>query len=104
MLVDGLRMLEEVTRASLTFKGDSYPCTGGAEARGKKLDMGGFQFHSDCPIVVRASVFGDYPLPTQKQTVDFSSGPDIKSRTWRVDEVRTLWGEIVILECNDPTQ
>jgi hypothetical protein len=104
MLVDGLIRIEEETKATIKFKGETYPATGGAEARGKRIDLGGFQFHSDCPIVVRASVFGEDPLPVQKQTLIYSSGPDIEGLTWRIDEVRTIWGEIIVLECNDPTQ
>jgi hypothetical protein len=103
-LVDGLSMLEEVTGATLTYRGKAYPCTGGAEARGKKIDLGGFQFHSDCPLVVRASVFGKAGPPSQKQEIVFCSGPGATARGWRVDEVRTVWGEIVVLECNDPSQ
>jgi len=103
-IVSGLVMLEEETEASFNWKGADYPCVGGAEKRGKRLDVGGFQFHSDCPIVARASVFGEGGLPAQKQTLVFTSGPGAAARTWRIDEVTIVWGEIVVLECNDPTQ
>lgn len=97
-------MLEEVTGATIVWKGQTYPCTGGAEARGKKLDMGGFQLHSDCPIVVRLAVFGNEGVPVPKQTVIFTSGPEVDGKTWRIDEARTVLGAALALECNDPTQ
>jgi hypothetical protein len=103
-LSDGLQLLEETTGATMMWKGTPYPCTGGAEARGKRLDLAGFQFHSDCPIVVRASVFGAAGLPGQKQTLVFSSGDGAVARQWRIDEIKVVWGEIILLECNDPTQ
>ena len=103
-LSDGLEMLEEITGATLTWSGAQYPCTGGAEARGKRLDLARFQFHSDCPIVVRASVFGEAGRPKQKQTLVFSSGDGAVARTWRIDEIKVVWGEIMVLECNDPSQ
>jgi hypothetical protein len=104
MLIEGLKILEGMTRSTVNFRGKWYPCVGGAELRSKKVDMGGMQFYSDCPIVIRLAVLGDVAPPAQKQTLVFSSGPDAEALRWRVDQVRTLWGEIVILDCNDPSQ
>jgi hypothetical protein len=110
MLVDGLVELEEMVGASFSWplaagdQAEVYACSGGSELRGKRLDIGGFQFHADCVIVVRAALFGNGPRPESKQRLVYRSTPEAAGRVWRVDAVRTVYDAILVLECNDPTQ
>ena len=103
-LLDGLVQLEEVVGATITWAGGEYRCVGGSELRGKRLDLGGFQFHSDTVAVVRSDLFAGGARPAAKQTILYRSVPEAAGITWRIDAVRTLHEAILVLECNDVKQ
>jgi hypothetical protein len=88
----------------MQWAGKSYPCVGGSERMGKRLDLGGFQLISDTAIVVRMSVFGDGARPQAKQTLVYKNDREAAGRRWRIDAVRGFWEVVLLLECNDPDQ
>ncbi len=101
-LVDGLIQTEQEVGAVLTWAGVEYPCTGGAQTGGRKLDLGGYKLNADVTIVVRTSVFGEGTQPSEKRTVQYLSAPDATAVTLRIDVVTPVRGAVLVLECNFP--
>lgn len=100
-LVDGLIDREADCGSTITWAGADYPCSGGSEMKGKKLDIGGFQFNADCVLVIRTSLFGS-SRPQEKQTLLYTSTPGATATKWRIDTVRILFDAFLVLECNYP--
>jgi len=81
----------------------SYPCVGGAQFGGRRLDLGGYVQNADVTIVARLEVFGDGPTPGEKQTLAFSQDGVMDGVRLRVESV-TVWRRMLVLGCNDPNR
>ena len=104
-VLDGLLQAEEASGATLSWAGQKYPCTGGAEFGGKQLDLGGFKLKAEVTVVVRTAVFpAGVGLPQEKQTLLYSSAPGLPGRKLRIDSVTPWQGAMLVLECNDPNR
>ncbi len=101
MLIEGLLQREGECESSINWAGADYPCSGGAEFGGKKLDIGGMKLNEDVKIVVRVSIFPDGPgRPSEKQTLTYTSAPGAAPRRLRIDSVTPIYDAVLVLECN----
>ena len=103
-LLEGLLEAEDASGATIIFAGQSYPCAGGAEFGGKTIEAGGFRMKAEVTIAVRTAVFDGGPLPKEKQTIQYSSAPDVPPRRLRIDSLTPWQGQVLILDCNDPNR
>ena len=99
-LTDGLIEREAAVGAVLTWAGNTYPCSGGAEAGGKKLEAGGFKVTSDVSIVVRTAVFpAGVGRPKEKQTLTYTSTPGATAVALRIESITLLHDAVMVMEC-----
>ncbi len=102
-LIDGLLETEAALGAVIQWGGRNYPCTGGPVFGGKRLDAGGFRLQADATLVLRLAVFAN-GTPQEKQLLSYCSTAEDAPRALRIKSATTLWGAVLILECEDPKQ
>lgn len=102
-LVDGLMVLEETVGATITWAGETYPCTGGGQLGGKMLGMGGYRITAQSSIAVRTALF-EGAKPKEKQTLIYTSAEDADPQTLRITNINSFHGAFMILECDDLQQ
>ncbi len=103
MLVDGLLAREEDVGAKVTFAGLTLPCSGGDELMAKLLQEGGFRSTAEVTVVVRMAALPDgTPLPSQQQSITYTSAPGALARPLRVKTVDSLMGVAMVIRCMDP--
>jgi hypothetical protein len=104
-LVDGLLDRESDTGSIMTWFGQALPCSGGASKEGKMLDIGGFKPNAAVVLVLRISLLaGGATTPLAKHSLTYTSEPGATPRKLLIDTVTTLYNELLVLECNDPSQ
>jgi hypothetical protein len=102
MLVDGIETIEDAVGATITWKGEVYPCVGGTDFSDKILSLGGFKLGQSGQIVARASLF-EGNQPQEEQTLVYKSVPDDDGRTLRIKNVTDFRKALLVFECIDPT-
>lgn len=103
--LEGLLLSESSMRTSIIWAGEEYPCTGGPEFGGKKIDEGGWRMRARLKIKVRVEVFPDgINIPQEKQTLQYKRNADADPVTYRIDSITNHYGAILELECNHPSE
>lgn len=119
----GLMDTETEIAATIIWNGAEYPCTGGPEYGGKRIDEGGFRLEAKLRITIRCAFFnvGDYmldgyndygdthpgdpqPMPQKKQVLSYKRSPASTPKTFRIDAVKNFADAYLELDCNDPNQ
>jgi hypothetical protein len=104
-LIEGLLEREAEEGSQLAWAGGNYPCSGGAEVGGKKLDLGGWKPNADVTVVLRTGALPDANTrPQEKQLVIYTSRPGATAKNLRIDSATLLYDVILVLECNDPNK
>jgi hypothetical protein len=104
-LTEGLLEREAAEGSQITYAGETYPCSGGAEFGGKKLELGGWKINADVSLVLRTAVFaGQQARPREKQLLAYTSQPGAAARALRIDSATLLYNAFLLLECNDPNR
>lgn len=104
-LTDGLLDREADTGSTVSWNGQTVPCSGGAARDGKTLDFGGFKLNAAVVLVVRISILDPTKgLPALKQTVQYLSAPSGPTQSLRLENLTIIYNAILVLECNDPNQ
>jgi hypothetical protein len=103
IMLEGLLLSEASLRCSIIWAGAEYPCSGGPEIGGKKLDEGGFRLQANLKIKVRVEVFPDgVSIPQEKQTILYKRNASAVPKRYRIDSITNYYGAYLLLECNDP--
>jgi hypothetical protein len=102
-MLDGLFLSEESLRCTITWAGQEYPCTGGPEYGGMRLDEGGFKVRTNVKIKVRTVVF-PYGLgfPQEHQTIQYKPSANSEARTYRIESINNYYDAVLELQCVDP--
>jgi len=104
VMLEGLLLSESSLRCSIIWAGEEYPCTGGPEVGGKKLDEGGFRLQANLKLKVRVEVFPDgVSIPQEKQTLHYKRNSSAVPKKYRIDSITNYYGAYLLLECNDPS-
>jgi len=105
LMLEGLELSETSMRCQIVWKGQEYPCTGGPEVGGKRIDEGGYRTHAQVKIKVRVAVFPDEnDLPLEKQTILYKRNANHAGRLLRIDALTNWYGAFLELNCNDPSE
>lgn len=113
LAIGGLRNTEGEIGATVTWNGETYPCTGGPEDDGSRIDEGGFRLESKVIIAIRCELFNvgpfssgedPLPMPQEKQTVSYKRSFSSTPKTYRIDAITNYGDAFLELNCNDPSQ
>jgi len=105
LMLEGLALSENSLRCSIIWAGEEYPCTGGPEFGGKRIEAGGFRLNASVQIKVRTEVFPTGAgFPQEKQTIQYKRAATATPKTYRIDSIRNYYDAFLLLECNDPNQ
>lgn len=103
MMTTGLALSESSLRCTLTWAGDEYPCVGGPERSGKRLDQGGYRVSSALTIKVRTVWFpSGVGLPKEGQTIMYKRNATAEPKKYRIVGITDHWGAVLELECDSP--
>ena len=105
LMLEGLALSEETMRCSIIWAGTEYPCVGGPEFGGKRLDQGGFRLHAKCKIKIRNEVFSEGSgLPAEKQLIQYKRNASAEPRTFRIAAITQYYGAFMEFELEDPNE
>ena len=103
--LESLALSESSMRCSIIWAGDEYPCVGGPEFGGKKLESGGFRLTAKVVVKVRVEVFPDgVGIPQEKQTLQYKRNFSAEPKLYRIDSVTNAYGAWLELHLEDPAQ
>jgi hypothetical protein len=89
---NGLKTVEAMFGASLTWNGATFPCVVGADVEGLDLAAGGFTTTNNLPVVVRTELFGA-TRPAAKQVVSCKISSADPGRQYRILRVTPTMGD-----------
>ncbi len=105
LMIEAQTLAEETFRCSLTWAGEEYPCSGGPEEGGKRIDEGGFRLNARVKIKVRCALFpAEVGFPREKQTISYKRSTASAAKTYRIDSITNFYDAVLQLECNDPNE
>jgi len=105
LMLEGLVLSEASMRCVIIWGGEEYPCTGGPELGGKRIDEGGFRLQARLKVKVRVEVFPEgVGLPTEKQTILYKRSSTSEPKRYRIDSITNYFDAFLELECNDPNE
>ncbi len=105
LMLESLALSESSMRCSFDWAGTNYPCTGGPEYGGKRITEGGWRLHARLQIKVRIELFPDgISIPQEKQTILYRRNASADPKKYRIDSTTNLYGAILVLDCNDPSE
>jgi hypothetical protein len=105
LMLESLALSEASMRTTFDWAGETYPCTGGPEFGGKRIEAGGFRLHATLRIKVRMEVFPDgVDIPQEKQTILYRRNASADPKKYRIDSVTNFYGAILQLDCNSPDE
>jgi hypothetical protein len=104
-LVDALLDREASVGATLTWNGNTYPCSAGDIAGGKTLGAGGYRVKAQATIVARLAIFPSPPGPPQeKQELTYTPQCGATPQNLKIVSATTLWSDVVVLDCDSARQ
>lgn len=105
MALEGLALSEASMGTTIIWAGSEYPCTGGPEFGGKRIDEGGWRLEAKVKITVRNEVFPTGGgVPEEKQTLLYKRNASAEGKRYRIDAITNYFGAYMELNCNDPNQ
>lgn len=103
--LEGIAAAEATMRCSIIWGGTEYPCCGGPEFGGKKVEAGGMRVSAKLRIKVRVEVFPDgIGIPQENQTLFYKRNFSAEPKKYRIDNVTNFFGAFLQLDCEDPNQ
>jgi hypothetical protein len=103
LMLEGLALSESSMRCTFIWAGAEYPCTGGPEFGGKKIDEGGFRLEAKLKIKVRTEVFpAGVGHPQEKQTILYKRSAGSEAKRYRIDAITNYYDAYLELNCDDP--
>ena len=105
LMLESLALSEATMRCSFIWAGDEYPCVGGPEFGGKKMEHGGSRLRAKLTIKVRVEVFPDgVGIPKEQQTIQYKRNASADPKQYRIEAVTNAYGAWLELHCEDPNQ
>lgn len=104
LILEALLLSEADIGATITWKGESYPCTAGPIFGGKRLDEGGWRSQARCTIKVRTAVFHDGnegDQPEEKQMLQLIPSPNFDPVPFRIETINKYHGYVLEIQCED---
>lgn len=103
--LEGLVLSEQSLRTSIIWAGEEYPCTGGPEFGGKRIDDGGWRAQARLKIKLRVSVFPDgVSIPQEKQRIFYKRNASATPKEYLIDDITNYYGAILELNCVHPNE
>lgn len=104
-MLEGFELSEASLRCTITWAGAEYPCTGGPEVGGKRIDQGGYRAHANVKIKVRTEVFEDsVGQPAEKDIIYYKRSADSDPKKYRIDAIVNFYDAALELHCVDPNE
>lgn len=105
LMLEAVSLGEQSLRCSFIWGGDEYPCQGGPEFGGPKLEEGGYRSGAKLKIKVRVEVFPDgVGIPKERQTILYKRNGSAEPQKYKIVGVTNYYGAILELNCEDPNQ
>src|SRR5205814_9328678 len=88
LMLESLALSEATMRCSRIWAGDEYPCVGGPEFGGKKMESGGSRVRAKRTIKVRVEVSPDgVGIPKEQQTSHYKRSASAAPKPQRLEAV-----------------
>src|SRR6266850_1303047 len=103
LMLQSLALNEASMRCSFIWAGTEWPCSGGPEFGGKKLEAGGNRLKAKLTIKVRVEIFPDgIDIPQEHQTIQYKRNASAIPKTYRIEAVTNSYGAWLEIHCEDP--
>lgn len=105
LLLEGILLSEASLRCSFFWAGSEYPCAGGPEYGGIRLDKGGFRSVAQLTLKVRRVLFPEGAgQPKPKQSIFYKRNASAEPKKYVIDSITDFYGAVLELKCEDPNQ